>query len=197
MNHGLWQTPLGTIPINTDLANKLHTGIIDLDDQAHQYEHSLEVQLPFLQYLQQKKQPFDFVPICMLMQDYETAQEIGTIIATTLQNYHKNVVIIASTDFSHVGFNYQTMPPSGQRVDHYATNQDKKALEQITHLNPQGLIDTVHQQHITMCGYGPVAATITAAQQLGATTAQLLHYGTSYAVHPSNSCVGYAAISIT
>ena len=88
------------------------------------------------------------------------------------------------------------MPPSGMRVDIYAQQQDKLALDQITTLNPEGLITTVNQHNITMCGYGPVAAMMIVAKNLGATQAELLKYGTSYEVQPGSSCVGYGAIAI-
>ena len=195
MTEGSWKTPLGTIPINSVLAHTLTAGVIDKDATAHTYEHSIEVQLPFLQYLAHG-QPFDFVPLCMMMQDYETAQEIGAILAAAIQKSKKNIVIIASSDFSHAGFNYQSMPPQGMRVDQYAEKQDRLAIEQILALDPKGLVRTVEDHHITMCGYGPVAAMLEAVKKLGAKKAELLKYGTSYEVHPDTSCVGYGAIAV-
>ena len=193
MTEGSWETPLGDVPINTALAEKLRSGIIDKDDHAHQYEHSIEVQIPFLQIFSQK---FNFVPICLAMQDYDTAEEIGTIIADAIKQEKKNIVIVASSDFSHAGFNYMSMPPEGLRVDEFAEKQDKLAIDQILKMNAKELIDTVHKHSISMCGYGPVAAMLIAAKKLGATKAELLKYGTSYEVHPSTSCVGYGAIAV-
>ncbi len=195
MTEGAFETPLGCVPINTEYAKQLNRDIIDNDKSAHLHEHSIEVQLPFLQVLAQSK-PFDFIPICMALQDYDTAQEVGTIIAQAISQSKKNVVIIASSDFSHVGFNYMSMPPQGLRVDAYAEKQDKHALEQIININPDGLIRTVYDHNISMCGYGPVAAMLVAAKQLGAKTAKLLKYGTSYEVHPGNSCVGYGSVVV-
>ena len=195
MTEGSWQTPLGTVTINEDLAKKICKDIVDKDESAHAYEHSIEVQLPFLQFIAENKQ-FNFVPVCMAMQDFETSSEVGKIIADAIKNASGNVVIIASTDFSHAGFNYMSMPPEGMRVDEYAEKQDKLAIDQILKMNPQGLINTVHKNNISMCGYGPVAAMLTAAKILGANKAELLKYGTSYEVHPSTSCVGYGAIAI-
>ena len=137
-----------------------------------------------------------FVPICMAMQDFETSSEVGKIIADTIKNTSGNIAIIASTDFSHAGFNYMSMPPEGTRVDEYAEKQDKLAIEQILKMSPQGLINTVNKNNISMCGYGPVAAMLTATKILGANKAELLKYGTSYEVHPNSSCVGYAAINV-
>ena len=195
MTSGSWQTPMGNVGINEILAEKLSKEIIDNDKNAHLYEHSIEVQLPFLQYISENKE-FNFVPICMAMQDYETSKEVGEIIAESIKDLDGKIVIIASTDFSHAGFNYMSMPPEGMRVDEYAEKQDKFAIDQILQMNPKGLIDTVHQKNISMCGYGPVAAMLTAAEILGAKKAELLKYGTSYEVHPGSSCVGYGALVV-
>lgn len=196
MIDGVWKTPLGTVALDTFLAESLATGIIDQDTSAHAYEHSIEVQLPFLQYVAGGRE-FEFVPICMMMQDYETIQEVGEILAKAIQNSKKNVIIIASSDFSHVGFNYRSAPSPGMRVDEYAAKQDMLAIKEILALDPQNLIETVEQQNITMCGPGPVAVMLSTAKKLGATRAELLKYGTSYEVHPNSSCVGYGAIAVS
>ena len=195
MTEGMWETPLGNIPINSDLAQKIHTGIVDSDETAHRHEHSIEVQLPFLQFIAKEKM-FDFVPVCMMMQDVETAAEVGLILAEAIQKTPKKTVVIASSDFSHAGFNYMSMPPEGMRVDSYAEKQDHLAIEKILALDPKGLIETVHDKSITMCGYGPVASMLTAAKKQGATKVELLKYGTSYEVHPNTSCVGYGALVV-
>jgi hypothetical protein len=195
MTEGAWKTPLGTVPLDSSLAQTISTGIIDRDATAHTYEHSIEVQLPFLQYIARGRK-FEFVPVCMMMQDYETVQEVGAILAKASQKSKKNIVLIASSDFSHAGFNYQSMPPKGMRVDTYAEKQDTLAIQSILALDPKGLIQTVEEHTITMCGYGPVAAMLFAAKKLGATKAELLKYGTSYEVHPGSSCVGYGAIAV-
>ena len=195
MTEGSWETPLGTVPINEALAKKLWTGIIDKDQIAHMHEHSIEVQLPFLQFCARDKK-FDFIPICMAMQDFETSEEVGNILANAIKDSDEKVVIIASSDFSHAGFNYASMPPSGVRVDKYAEKQDKLAIEKILEMDPKGLIDTVHKNNITMCGYGPVAVMLTASKMLGAKQVELLKYGTSYEVQPSSSCVGYGALAV-
>jgi AmmeMemoRadiSam system protein B len=130
------------------------------------------------------------------MQDAQTSEEIGKILAETIKNYNEKVVIIASSDFSHVGFNYMSMPPSGMRVDEYAEKQDKLAIDRILDMDPKGLIDTVYKKNITMCGYGPVAAMLTASKLLGADKVELLKYGTSYEVQPHSSCVGYGALAV-
>lgn len=193
MTDGEWMTPFGTTAINEIIAKQIHRDIIDLDENAHKYEHSIEVQLPFLQYIVGNKN-FNFVPICMGMQDLATSQEVGAILANVIRDSDENIVIIASTDFSHAGFNYSSMPPENIRIDEFAKKQDKLAIEQILKMDSKALIETVEKKNITMCGYGPVIVLITAAKQLGATKAELLKYGTSYEVQPSTSCVGYGSI---
>jgi AmmeMemoRadiSam system protein B len=195
MTEGSWETPLGEVPINENLAKLLFKDIIDKDDNAHSYEHSIEVQLPFLQFISGKKK-FKFVPICMAMQDYETSREVGNIIAESIKETKGNTVIIASTDFSHAGFNYMSAPPEGMRVDEYADKQDHLAISQILKMKPKGLIETVNENNISMCGYGPVAAMLIASKVLNANKAELLKYGSSYEVHPGTSCVGYGAIAV-
>lgn len=195
MTKGSWVTPLGNVDINQALAQKLCKEIIDNDENAHLYEHSIEVQLPFLQYISEEKD-FNIIPICMAMQDFETSEEVGKIIAKEVKDLKEKPTIIASTDFSHAGFNYRSMPPAGISVDKYAKKQDEYAIEQILKLNPKGLIDIVYKKNISMCGYGPVAAMLTATKILGAKKAELLKYGSSYEVHPGSSCVGYAAVAV-
>jgi len=195
MTEGFWETPLGKIPINSELAENLCREMIDRDEVAHQYEHSIEVQLPFLQYMAQKKR-FDFVPISMAMQDYQTSNEVGLIIGKAIEKTEKKVVIIASSDFSHAGFNYDSMPPSEMKVEDYAKQQDELAIQQILKMRAQGLIETVYNYNITMCGYGPVAAMLVAVKQLGAKNTELLKYGTSCEVAPAQSCVGYGAVAV-
>ena len=195
MTEGSWLTPLGEVPINEKLSKNLFKNIIDNDKNAHLYEHSIEVQIPFLQFLAENKE-FDFIPISMGMQDFQTAEEVGKIIGETIKESDKKIVIIASSDFSHSGFNYQSMPPDDMRVDKYTEKQDKIAIDKILEMDPKGLIDTVHENNITMCGYGPIASMLVASKMLGANKSELLKYGTSYEVHPSSSCVGYGAFAI-
>jgi AmmeMemoRadiSam system protein B len=196
MTEGVWKTPLGTIDVDEALAQVLSTGIIDQDVSAHTYEHSIEVQLPFLQYIAGGRK-FTFVPLCMMMQDYETVLEVGDVVAKAIQSSKKKIVLIASSDFSHAGFNYHSSPPQGMRVDEYAKKQDDLAIQAILALDPKQLIETVEEHNITMCGYGPVAAMLVAAKKVGARTAELLKYGTSYEVSPGSSCVGYGAIMVS
>jgi len=183
---GSWETPLGEIPIDEETAPQLVKGIIDTDEKAHQFEHSIEVQLPFLQYFKD----FKFIPISMALQDLQTAQEIGDI----LGKITTDAIVIASTDFSHVGPHYMQMPSPGERVDRWAAEQDHFAIEKILTLDEQDFMKTVTEKNISMCGYGCVTALLIAVKKWGATKARLLKYATSYDVTPGESCVGYGAL---
>ncbi|RLF39884.1 MAG: hypothetical protein DRN00_00780 [Thermoplasmata archaeon] len=192
-HRGEWETPFGKVPIDEEIAKKLLGGIIDMDEDAHRYEHSIEVQLPFLQFIEEN---FSIVPICMAMQDVDTSKEVGEALARAIKDSDKRVVVIASTDFSHVGLNYMNSPPRGKGVDEYAREQDKKAIDKILEMDPEGLIERVYSERISMCGYGCVAAMLFAVRELGARNAKLLKYGTSYEVVPGESCVGYGALIV-
>jgi hypothetical protein len=172
----VWQTPLGDVNVDTELAQKLCTGVIEDDVNAHIYEHSIEVHLPFLQHLNSE---FTFVPICMAAQDYQTALEVGEIIAQSVKG--KSVVVIASTDFSHY------VPKET------AEEKDKMAIDAIIALNPGQLVNTVYTNDISMCGYGPVVAMLHAVK---GKEARLLKYATSGDVMPMAEVVGYASIVV-
>lgn len=192
---GKWKTPLGEIEVDERMVKRLMGGIIDIDADAHRYEHSIEVQLPFLQYIHKEKK-FSIVPICMAMQDYKTSKEVGEAIAEAIEEDDRRVITVASTDFSHVGFHYFEHPPAGKRVDVYAKEQDEKAIDAILKLDPEELISRVERYRISMCGYGCVASMLISAIKLGAEKGILLKYGSSYEVSPADSCVGYGAIAI-
>jgi AmmeMemoRadiSam system protein B len=182
MREGTWRTPLGDVEIDTATADLITraSSIIDVDDSAHAFEHSVEVQLPFLQYLYGSS--FKFVPICFLMQDLESSREVGSALAKALQG--KNAVIIASTDMTH----YEP-----QRS---AEKKDKAAIETVLKLDEVQLYSTVEGFSISMCGPGPTMALIVAAKALGAKKAELLCYKTSGDVAGDYSAVvGYASIA--
>jgi hypothetical protein len=182
MNDGFWRTPLGDVQIDDKLADALvhESGLIDVDDYAHLREHSIEVQLPFLQFLYGAD--FKFVPICFMMQDLATAQEIGRSLVEVLAG--KNAVIVASSDFSH----YE---PAA-----VATKKDLAALKAVEVLDEKQFYSIVEEKRVSACGYGPIAALITAAKGLGAQEAKLLGYKTSGDVTGDfSSVVGYAAVS--
>lgn len=184
MTSGRWKTPLGEVQIDEDLSNRIRSSsdIIDEDTLAHAYEHSIEVQLPFLQHLFEDK--FKIVPICMMLQDERTSLEVGDAIAEAAAG--KDVLIIASTDFTH----YEP-----QRL---AVERDRKVIERIMEMDPGGVVRTVDEKGITMCGYGPVSAMLQAAKRLGARRAELLKYATSGdTAGPMAQVVGYASIAVS
>jgi len=188
MKSGVWKTPLGDVSIDSDAAEAIlnadEENIIDAESTGHQSEHSIEVQLPFLQFLY--GDTFRFVPISMMLQDVRTAKDVGQAIAQGLKNSGKNAVIIASTDFSHY------------EPHETAQDKDRKAVDAILDLNEEKLYDTVSSLNISMCGYGPVMAMLTATKLLGAKNAKLLSYTTSGDTSGNyNQVVGYAAIEIT
>jgi AmmeMemoRadiSam system protein B len=181
MNDGFWRTPLGDVEIDSESANQVvrESGIVDVDDSAHRIEHSIEVQLPFLQYLYGSE--FKIVPICFLMQDLSSAREVGEAVAKVLAE--KNGVIIASSDMTH----YEPQES--------AERKDKMVLEAIEAMDEAKLCSVIEAHGISACGYGPIAALMTAAKILGAKEAKLLCYKTSGdVIGDYSSVVGYAAV---
>lgn len=179
---GEWRTPLGDIPINAGLASTIqrNSRYLDIDPIAHRYEHSIEVQLPFLQYMYKQIQ---LVPICMQMQDLVVSDDVGNAIADAVEGL--NVLVIASTDFSH----YEPHP--------IAMQKDEKAIMTITQLDHETLQNVIQTYNISMCGYGPVSAAIIAGKRLGATKGRLLQYKTSGDISGDYSqVVGYASIAL-
>ena len=197
--NGSWETPLGKTPVDETIANQLTGGIIDSDQRTHQQpENSIEVQLPFLQYLA-KEQSFSIVPIAMAMQDFDTSVEVGQQIAHVIKNEKRTIRIIASTDFSHEGMAYGREIPLDQSlsIQEYVKKKDQPAIDAILDHDPKKLIRVIEEHHLTMCGYGPVIALLTAAKELDCSTVELLKYGTSYEVFPDpNACVGYGSFAI-
>ncbi len=190
--HHDWETPLGPVPIDPDLLSRLSTAPLEDDAAAHRQEHSIEVQLPFLQHLAPRLR---FVPICMGFQEYDLAAEVGELVAEAVRD--RDALIVASSDFSHVGMNYNQLPPRGKTAPQWAKEQDTKALERILALDPRGLQDRVHRDDISMCGYGPVTAMLVAANKLGAREAKLLRYGSSSDVSGDRDmAVGYGAVAV-
>jgi AmmeMemoRadiSam system protein B len=183
MPEGVWETPLGHVEVDGELARAISdkSEIIDLDDRAHLYEHSIEVQLPFLQYVLGGK--FEFVPICMMMQDQETSSEVGKAVGQALEG--TNAVVIASSDMSH----YEQAA--------VAKRKDRLAIDAILALDDVKLQETVESHGISMCGHGPVASMIVASKMLNGKTAKLLGYSTSGDITGDDSgVVGYLAVSV-
>lgn len=202
MARGQWDTPLGLVTIDESLAASIlsKSPRIQEDSLAHLREHSLEVQLPFIQNI---KQEFKMVPIQMLDTKLDTCQEVGRAVAEAIQSRgqgsgnrgkvedqrklrtSQDVLIIASSDMSH----YERAA--------VAKEKDFKAIQQILDLDPEGLYRVVKEYGITMCGYGPAVAMLVACKLLGASKAELIKYTNSGEVSGDyDQVVGYAGVVV-
>ncbi|MGE5894679.1 MAG: AmmeMemoRadiSam system protein B [bacterium] len=184
MGSGEWTIPTGTFQIDTDFAAALvsRTPIISESSSAHLYEHSLEVQLPFIGYF---RSDVRIVPVTIMQLSLEECFEIGRGIAETIQSRRQEVLIIASSDMSH----YVT--------DETARKKDSLAIERILSIDPEGLYSVVHDHAISMCGYIPATIMLVAARVLGASSAELVRYATSGEVSGDyRQVVGYAGILV-
>lgn len=194
MSRGQWETPLGMVDIDEQLAAAIlkNSKHIHEDTLAHLREHSLEVQLPFIQYF---KHAFKIVPLQMLDTALTTCLEVGQAIATAIkglaaqgaerESEDHHVLIVASSDMSH----YERAAT--------AKDKDSKAIHQILNLDPLGLYRTVRDNGITMCGYGPAVSMLAACNALGASRAELIKYANSGNVSGDyDQVVGYAGIVI-
>ena len=182
---GAWRTPLGDAPIDSDLAQAVmaRTKLIREDAAAHAREHSLEVQLPFLQRL---RPDFSFVPLCLGAHRYEVAEEIGEAIAAAVADAGEPVGIVASSDLNHYEDQQATL------------RKDQIAIDRILALDARGLWNEVAAFDVSMCGFIPVTTMLVAARRLGASGASLVRHATSGDVnHDYAQVVGYAACAIT
>jgi hypothetical protein len=164
---GAWQTPLGLAPIDSALARALMAALPELkeDEVAHRHEHSIEVEVPFLQVLARE---FSFVPIAIGTLNFEKLVALGEAIARVISAAGERVLLMASSDMNH------------HEPDNITREKDGRAIDQMLALDPRGLYDAVRREGITMCGVGPAIAALTAACKLGATRAELVRYATSY-----------------
>jgi MEMO1 family protein len=184
MSTGAWATPLGTAPIDSTLADALKQRfpLLSEDAEAHRAEHGAEVQLPFLQ---TRNPDCTFVPIALGTGRYEVLEALGEAIAEVVQALGEPVLLIASSDLNH--YENETIT----RV------KDQKAIERILVMDAQGLFDVVMNEDISMCGFGPTVAMLTAARRLGATRAELVRYATSGDISGDRErVVGYAGILV-
>ena len=184
MIEGVWRTPLGDVQIDEEIANKImrETRFTDVNDVAHRFEHSIEVQIPFLQYLYGDE--FKFVPISFLLQDLKSAVEIGEALGKILANV--NALVIASSDLTH----YEPQVT--------ADLKDMAVLEAVKRMDEELLFATIQKQNISACGYGPIASLIKFAKALGCKETKVLAHKTSGdIIKDYSSVVGYAAVSFT
>lgn len=185
MSQGIWETPLGSVPIESDLAMlfKSFSKIISDDPLAHNEEHSLEVQLPFIQFF---RTDFSIVPITVsYLAFFEELKELGQAIARGIKEIKKKVLIVASTDMSH----YVSQQEAKQK--------DFLAIQKVLDLDAEGLYSLVQEEDISMCGFQPTAVAIVASRELGAKKAELIKYATSGdRTGDYTQVVGYAGIRI-
>ena len=184
MTEGSWKTPLGEVQINSELAKKLLSvsRYLGEDNEVHQSEHSIEVQLPFLQYF---KPDVKIVPIMISPAIGENLREIGRQIAWAVRDYKQDVIIFASSDMNHY------------EPQNTAKKKDNQAIEAMLNLDPDELLRRVGQLDISMCGYAAAAVMLVAAKELGAGQAELVKYQTSGDVSGDyNAVVGYAGIIV-
>ena len=185
MNSGVWQMPMGNVPINEQLADTLlHTSpLITNDTIAHRFEHSLEVEVPFLQYGQPN---LSLTPLVISHLPFEACRQLGEAIATAITQYGKPVLIVASSDMTH----YESREEAGRK--------DRLAIEQIEKRDPEGLYRTVIGKGISMCGIIPATIALAAAVQLGADQARLIRYSDSGETSgDTDHVVGYAGFAIS
>ncbi len=185
MAEGSWNMPMGEVPVNRELAQNVESAseLIEPDTLAHRSEHSLEVQVPFLQFLQPE---LSIVPLVISHIHYETCQIIGRALASAIKNFGKEVLIVASSDMTH----YESRES--------ATAKDSMAIERIQEMDPAGLYNTVIGKRITMCGIMPTTIALIAAMELGAESAELVRYTDSGETSGDTAqVVGYAGFVIS
>lgn len=199
---GEWLTPLGNIEVDDDMSKAIAklSGIADLDETAHTYEHSIEVQIPFIQYLAEKAgKEVKIVPIVLGIQDKEVAEGLGKAIFEASKELGRDVVVIASTDFMHYGRMYGYVPfrVRAEELPHRIKEWDFRVIRRVLDFDVGGMFHELREMRHTMCGPGGVGAAIVYSHRSGALGAELLHYTTSFEVSRStDAVVGYASIVI-
>jgi AmmeMemoRadiSam system protein B len=184
MTEGVWSMPMGDIAIDRELANAIceETAIAKQDSSAHRFEHSLETQLPFLQYF---KKEFKIVPICLMKLKVSTCKALSEGIVRAINRLGRPVLLVASSDMTH----YESHDA--------ARAKDHKAIACIKTRDPAGLWETVRSEKITMCGVNPVTVMLLCSERLGAKEAELVKYMTSGEVSGDmEKVVGYAGLII-
>jgi MEMO1 family protein len=182
LSSGAWRTPLGDARIDEALAEALKEAcpLLREDSVAHSAEHSLEVQLPFLQRL---APDFTFVPVALGTVRFESLVSVGEAIGRVLESAKESVLLLTTSDLNHYEDDATT------RI------KDRKAIEQLLALDPRGLYDACRNEEISMCGLGPAAAMLTALNVLGVKKSELVKYATSADVSGDrNAVVGYAGM---
>ncbi len=186
VREGIWRTPLGDAPIATEVADSFVAEGVTVADEAFLHEHSIEVQLPFLQFLFGAEIPF--IPICVMLPALSDLTALGEAIARIVRGKARDKagVVIVSSDFTHY------------EPDETARSVDHRAIEKILALDVQGFHQSLIEERLSICGGGAIVALMACARRLGWDETKLLSYATSGDVTgESHSVVGYAAISLT
>lgn len=184
MSEAGWETPLGVVPIDSALAHALKESfpLLTEDSEAHRSEHAIEVQLPFLC---ARRPDITFVPIALGTGRLEVLETLGIAIGEVIAAQKEPILLIASSDMNH----YEN--------DAVTRAKDQKAIDRILALDPPGLHDVVMREEISMCGFGPTVAMLSAVNLLGATQAELVKYATSGDVSGDREMVvGYAGVAV-
>jgi AmmeMemoRadiSam system protein B len=183
LSDGAWRTPFGDAPIDSQLANALKSkcALLKEDAVAHAQEHSLEVQLPFLQVL---RPDFQFVPIALGTIRFEELQAVGEAIGELLSEHKDEILLLTTSDLNH----YEDETTTRRK--------DEKAIGKLEAMDPRGLYDTCRTESISMCGLGPAVAMLFALKKMGATRAETVMHATSAAVSGDfKRVVGYAGMT--
>lgn len=201
MIDGVWKMPLGEVSVDSDLAKEIvqSSSFIDINPEAHDNEHSIEVQLPFLQYVYGDQ--FRIVPIAVGYSDHAMIMDAGRAIAKAISGMERDSVVVATTDLTHYGSAYGYTPVGMSpftKVYEWIQDVDRSIIDLIVALDASALLKTVTEKGYTMCGATPVATMLIAARALGAKSGKLLKYTTSYDVSGSTKLVvGYASIAVS
>jgi MEMO1 family protein len=184
MKDGTWETPLGEVQVNSQMAEEIRgrSSTLDFDDYAHSRDHCLEVQLPFLQYI---KEDFKIVPVVLVSQKSDTAFDLGNAISETIMGKDSlnSTLLLASSDFTHYEPNSE------------AHRKDGELIKTILALDVNRFYTVLERLNVSACGYGAIATMMVAAKNLGATRGELLRYATSGDVTGDISAVvGYSSI---
>ena len=179
---GSWETPFGALAVNSAYSSEISkkAGVVDFDDFAHSRDHSLEVQLPFLQYVRPSVQ---IVPIVLIMQDIDTACALGEAIGDTIAEGSQQSIVIASSDLTHYERNEE------------AHRKDNELIKAVLALDVYKYYGVLERLDVSACGYGAIGSAMIAAKRLGATKGELLKYATSGDVTGDTAAVvGYSSI---
>lgn len=183
--HKYWSTPLGIVEVDNSTAKKLieKSSILDLEEIAHSKEHSIEVQLPFLQTVIPSEVQARFIPISMMLQDIETSKELAEVIVGIMQDSDQSFLVVGSSDLTH----YESQEQ--------ASFKDRKLLQTVQDLELSAFYNVVERLGVTACGYGPIAVVMQISKLLGRRFGEVLKYATSGDITGEKfSVVGYSAV---